>query len=194
MTGDWGTPKQLPFYALMGELAFRWSRVETDLVLAAKRMLDLNMKEARIALRNPRPQEILEMIEEVGIIHNERVGEPDDLGDLYSKLEALERNRNLLIHAVWLFREGKHYIQNVGGKKKPPDGRITIQIRQASVKRKIFPGAIEIDEQWFKDRIAEAKDCLSRVGRLGITTRALGKARRAKKAELHEDRPRLDEE
>lgn len=175
------TPRQLPFYASIGELVFHWSRVENALVMAAKRMLDISIKEARIAMRDPRPHEILDMIEEIAIIHDEELGDQTQLADLRKRLDSGERNRNLLLHAVWLTKDGRFYVQNVAGSAAPPPGRVTKPTRKKSIKRAIFPDKVEIDEAWLQDRIAEAKACLEALAPLSDKTRALGFARRAKK-------------
>jgi hypothetical protein len=41
-----------PYYRIIGETIFQWNCVENALMLAAKRMLGIGIKEARIAMRD----------------------------------------------------------------------------------------------------------------------------------------------
>lgn len=58
------------YYRIIGEIIFQWNCVENTLQFAAKRILGIGVKQARVAMRSPRPQELFQMIEELAQLHD----------------------------------------------------------------------------------------------------------------------------
>lgn len=159
-----------PYYRIIGEIIFHWNCVENALVLAAKRMLGIGIKQARVAMRSPRPDEIFKMIQELAVINDEDLG---DWTGFASKLEKGEANRNLLCHAKILDYDGEiPCFQNTSGTAK-----ITKDI---TYKRKHYPDAIPMSGEWLDAALDNATECRALADQLGERTRTLAALRPAK--------------
>lgn len=173
--------KRLPpdFYSYIGRLAFEWGRVESLMVLAAKRMLGISIKAARVAMRTPRPTDVLEMIEQLAYLHKEDLG---DVAALRRALDKLDRNRNLILHAKWVGAQLEdksiaYFVQQTTGSGSADGGRFH---------RRVYPEGVLIDTEWFEGEIRRAEECLALCGVLAVRTMVLSKARRERPDSLVE--------
>ena len=155
------------YYRAIGELIFQWNCVEHALRFAAKRMLGIGIKEARIAMRDPRPMEIFLMIEELALIHQQNLG---DWTGFEKKLETGEGNRNILCHARWLDMDGQPAVQYTSGTKKDP--------KLGSYKRKHYPDPLPITKEWLNAALDNAIDCRQLANGLAEITRQLATVRK----------------
>lgn len=159
-----------PYYRIIGEIIFQWNCTENALVFAAKRMLGIGIKQARIAMRSPRPDEIFRMIEELAVVHDEELG---DWSGFASKLEKGETNRNLLCHARILDYDGTvPCFQNTSGTKKIDP--------QTSYKRRHYPDALPMTGAWLDEALDNAIECRELADKLAETTQRLAASRPAK--------------
>jgi hypothetical protein len=156
-----------PYYRIIGEIIFQWNCVENALKFAAKRMLGIGIKEARIAMRDPRPQEIFAMIEELALIRHENLG---DWSGFEKKLEIGESNRNTLCHARWLDLDGEPGVQNTSGTMKVPF--------QGSYKRRHYPDPLPITGEWLDNALDNAVDCRELANGLAETIRQIASLRK----------------
>jgi hypothetical protein len=142
-------------------------------------MLGIGIKQARVAMRSPRPDELFKMIQELAVIHDEDLG---DWTGFASKLEKGESNRNLLCHAKILDYNGViPCFQNTSGTAKVD--------KNNTYKRKHYPDAIPMSGEWLDAALDNAIECRELADKLGDTTRALATSRPSKSQGKPPDHP-----
>lgn len=152
--------EQLPddYLKLIGEIVTAWSLQEATLRGLVFRMLNLDHKRGRTAVRTPRASEMVDMLEELALI----AGFTFDASSL-EMLDDVERRRNQVAHSVWLMSpNGKPMIQNLQGKwPNSSTGK--------GVKKRISPEGIEIDPE-------NLTDLVNAIRNLTANTLAVGRA------------------
>lgn len=86
--------------ALIGKVIAAYSRLENNTIYLTALLLQLNKVEARIALRNPRPAEALDMALDLFTLKAIRV--TTDTASLRPKLEKAKADRDAIGHGMWL--------------------------------------------------------------------------------------------
>jgi hypothetical protein len=85
----------------IGRMVVEWAYLEHSLRMTVYRLLDLDPKRGRIAVRDPRPNEFVKMISE--LMELAEIASSDDLfSDLPAALQEAENRRNTIIHGIWV--------------------------------------------------------------------------------------------
>ena len=86
--------------AAIGRVVAAYSRLEHKMLMIVALLLQLQKPEARVALRNGRPTDLLDTALQIFALRD--IDYRIDAAKLKSSLEAAKRERDLLAHGVWL--------------------------------------------------------------------------------------------
>lgn len=138
-------PKQLPIvtdipddYARsMGRILVQWSYVEWKLRQITYRLLDIDPKRGRVAVREPRVDEFVGMFLQLMRLNGIDLG-TEFLAKLPNDLRDAKIERDLVAHSVWLKADdGKLLVLKYSGNWKP-DGH------SSKITRRELPEGVEV--------------------------------------------------
>jgi len=136
---DFKPVKRLPTMtaAAVGRILARWSYQEWLLTETAYKLLRLDPKEGRVAVREPRAADYVTMIEDLLRIH--RITIKASLSELRKYLVLAENQRDRYAHGVWLRHPQTRelYIRRTKGNWRP-------DLREPKINRKIKPEALRV--------------------------------------------------
>jgi hypothetical protein len=107
-------------------------------------ILDIDVKRGRVAVRDPRPKETLEMIYD--LLRIENITMHGDWKPLQRALESTSQQRDYLAHGIWLRHSQTDvlHMRIIGGTWQP-DPRV-----KARIKRRILPESSAIGLEYLK--------------------------------------------
>lgn len=150
---------------LVGRVVAHWSFLEWLLRQCTYTLLGVSDRFGRIAVRDPRPEEHVRMIQE--LMELAGFSTSIKLSDLMEDLRALKNLRDSIVHGVWT--------ENVD------TGRLTISIDSGTwsppkltgkVSRRVVPEARGIDAEGLETVCSGIHDCILRVQRLLVDLEA----------------------
>lgn len=145
------------YAALLGAVIVHWSYQEQLLADLTNALLNIGPKHGRIAVRSPRADEYVSMIQQLMLLEKVTC-DPVDLDQLGKDLKELQTIRDCLAHGVWFLEPntGLPAVQRISGNWKPdPKG--------PKVARRITPEGIVIDEKGFSVIIKALKATIGRT-------------------------------
>lgn len=94
--------KRLPtaYYTHIGRVVSRWAYLEGKLRRIVFALLQVGPKHGRIAVREPRVVEFIEMVED--LLYLEKIQTRVDLKKLKKALQEIESHRNKISHGIWV--------------------------------------------------------------------------------------------
>jgi hypothetical protein len=109
------TELPLGIAAGVGNVVTRWAQMEWHLRMAVYVALRIDVKRGRVAVRQPRLEESITMIEDLLVLERRVVSA--DTNKLRKSLINLQRERDLIAHSVWLKdrNTGKLAVQSTAG-------------------------------------------------------------------------------
>lgn len=138
--------KGLPtnYAASIGRIISRFSYAEWLISFIAYRLLEIGPKQGRVAVRTPRVEDGITMIEQLISLNMIRVS--TDVKALKTLLKNIENERDMLAHGVWMRHPGFRtwHIQVTKGNWKPDP-------LSPPVSRRIKPEGREIKIAYLKD-------------------------------------------
>lgn len=148
---EFSVVKDLPSNLLegIGQVIVLFSRLEFVLSKIIHDLLGISEKEGRLAVREPRASERVNIIADLLALRNMEVG--TDLKKLQTLVENLEKDRNKVAHGIWV--------------KHPKTGELLLRVTKGTwqdgirgkVKRIIVPEAFEVSPNYLA-QIAEQID------------------------------------
>lgn len=125
------------YLTALGRVVVRWSFVERQLMNIVYLLLGVSKKHGRVAVREPRADECMSMIQQLMQLENVKVSSVDL--DITSKVLAkLKSTRDTLAHGLWLQEpSGKVLIQVTSGTSRPDP-------KAPKVSKRVNPHGMEV--------------------------------------------------
>jgi hypothetical protein len=122
------------YLLLIGEVATAWAIQEYELKALAYLMLRIGPKRGRVAVRSPRPSEIVDMVGELMLIDGLK-STTIDLKKFATHLDEIEVRRNTLVHNIWFKVEDRLLVQSLRGAWPTNSGapKVTRRIEPAGI-------------------------------------------------------------
>lgn len=122
----------------VGTIVAQWSYVEWLLRQIAYKLLDLDPKRGRVAIREPRAEQFITMFRQ--ILQIDGTEEPKQFKELIPALRNAKKYRDILAHGIWGTDpdSGDYAIQYTGGNWQPDPGG-------PKISRRITPESIIVD-------------------------------------------------
>ena len=119
----------------LGDIVARWSLIEHILTGCTYSLLRLSPKEGRIAVREPRAEDRLTMVQQLAEARGMVIAA--DWKTIKADLQGAQRSRDTLAHSSWHVLEGTDqvFLVQTAGNWSPPK-------RKGSVPRRITPEAV----------------------------------------------------
>lgn len=146
---------------LIGKVIAAYSRLENNAIYLTALLLQLNKVEARIALRNPRPAEALDMA--LDLFNLKAIRLNTDTASLRLKLEKAKADRDAIGHGMWL--------------RHPTTNELYLRLSRGSwdkgmtggdkISRTIFPQAISYGPNECRLVLKNIEDALQGVAAVG---------------------------
>jgi hypothetical protein len=125
------------YAATVGRIIATWSEVEWMIRSSSYPLLGLTSKEGRVAVRDPRLEDHITMIEQLLSLRGLKI--ESNLPAIQKFLRQLANYRDLLAHGVWMRDENNNlYIQHVSGNWQPDKSG-------PSISRKISPEGVQVE-------------------------------------------------
>jgi hypothetical protein len=161
--GSFPVIRELPaeYYPIIGRIMVDWAYLESLLHDSAYAMLRLNRVQGRLAVRSPRANEIVSMIEELMSLQSFKT--TVNTKELKKALEKVSKARDALAHGIWVKHEATTtpVLQVISGS-------FQIEPGETAVKARINPVAMETSPTELKltirdiARLTEAVEALKR--------------------------------
>jgi hypothetical protein len=121
-TAPQALPLPVSYYREIGRIITLWAHVEWRLRQIAYRLLEIGPKPGRIAIREPRATDYLEMI--VDLMELKKLSIPPKMPELWKDIDKCVLWRDRLAHNIWLRdpKSGEIVIQVTRGKWERPAG------------------------------------------------------------------------
>lgn len=128
-----------PFLTEVGRVIVQWSFFEQLVQSLVRQQIDLSPPEARLALREPRVTERLELLQDLMTLH-QGTWNSELYNSIYTRAKRWATRRDLFAHSIWGRNEttGTWHIQVVRGKWTK---HLEEQFRGH---RRVMPAALEI--------------------------------------------------
>lgn len=153
--------KHLPpeIAAELGQLIPLWTILFWQFVTLACLILNINHKDGRIVLREPRIDEYVSAIEDLCTVR--KIKTPTKLAKLKAALHKYEEKRNLYTHGLWLWApESKQlFVRLTKGNWSASVGK-----KSQKVKRRITPEAVPVTAYELKQLRRDIDKAISEVG------------------------------
>ena len=122
----------------VGTIVAQWSYVEWLLRQIAYKLLGLDPKRGRVAIREPRAEEFITMFRQ--ILRIDGTDEPKQFNKLIPALRDSKKYRDILAHGIWGIDpdSGDYAIQYTGGNWRPDP-------ESPKISRKITPEGMIVD-------------------------------------------------
>ncbi len=137
--GEFPIREELPlqYYRDMGRVIFHWARLENELKDTIYTLLSIGRKEGRIAVSNPRADQLVQRIGELISIKGLKTNVK--LKEYGAAVQTLRTARDNIAHGIWADHPGSPnpVLQRTSGSTTEP-GRKKVSAR-------IFPGAVEVE-------------------------------------------------
>jgi hypothetical protein len=125
-----------PYATLTGQIVATWSRVEWLVKASSYPLLGLNSNEGRIAVRDPRLEDHITMLQQLLSLRGLTI--KAELPIIQRELRDFSGERDLLVHGVWFHDENNTlYIQDITGTWRP-------DLKSDKVSRRIKPEGVTI--------------------------------------------------
>jgi hypothetical protein len=121
------------FHLEIGRISVSWAYFENGVRRVIWRLLGVDERMGRVAVRDPRIDDRLEMIADLAFLKQIKIDEKR-LQLLKTRANEVLSNRDLLAHGVWVPHQGKWFVQKVSG-SYPSEHR----------KRRIAPEGMIVD-------------------------------------------------
>lgn len=171
-------------YKEIGKIAFQYALFEYRLIRTCYTLLDISNKQGRIALREPRGIDLVDMVADLAELRELKID--FDFAALKTLASDLNSDRDKLAHGVWVYEKPhrRHYLIVTRGSWQP-DKR-----QRGSVKRKIKPEGLHYEVHHLKQTSKEVTE-LARISiRLNrLIVREVRKQRRAAQSQERNLRP-----
>lgn len=145
----------------IGLVVAAYSHLEHNMFMVVTLLLQLQRPEARIALRNGRPTDLLDTA--LSIFALRQIPLDLDTQEIRQALNAAKSERDYLAHGIWMRhpRTGQIYLRIAKGhwKEKSDDGH--------SVSRVVFPQAVPFGDQEADNKLRVIEHAITLVHRLG---------------------------
>src|SRR5688500_10227083 len=149
--------------ASIGRSLTRHSYLEWLMAKCLHTLLEISIKQGRIAFRLPRPHAFAGMVKDLLSFHHIHI--TFDFAKLTRTLDAADRARNILAHSVLLKHEGKVKIQIVAGSWDFPQD-------VEPVKRSIHPETPVVDRTFLSEKRKAVENGIKMVSYLERYLRA----------------------
>ncbi len=148
-----------PLLQLVGEVVTAWAIQEHELRLLVLLLLALDPKRGRLAVRNARAKETVELVAD--LMHlGELESRTTKLKEFGEVLEEIENRRNAISHNIWLRSEdGRLFLQSLSGTWPSRKGEF-------KRKRRIDPAGIPVEEANLTDLIQAIRQTIKQSKRL----------------------------
>jgi hypothetical protein len=114
----------------IGRVLVQWSYVEWKLRQVSYRLLGLDPKRGRVAVRDPRGEEFMTMFEQLARLAKIEL-DKKRLRDLGNDLRLAKTERDLVAHSIWLREEPEKYlVLRIGGNWDPNEHGTRISKRE----------------------------------------------------------------
>ena len=103
-----------PLCREIGRITVRWAFLERYLKAIAWEFLGLDAPLGRIAVRDPKPKQLLEMIRDIAAQQQIGINEAA-LKSLLEKIEGVSSDRDLITHGIWISTDQGWHVQRTSG-------------------------------------------------------------------------------
>lgn len=144
----------------IGRAITRYAFLEYQLSLIIYVLLRIGKAEGRLAIREPRATDRLELISDLCKIMN--IKPRTDISLLTQSVGAAQNQRNLLAHGIWVKDGQKLLLRDTGvqGSKWKPD-------QKTSVKKKINPRGVNYTVESARSLVRLIDECCETIEELG---------------------------
>lgn len=137
--------RELPnsYYPVIGRIMVEWSYLENILRDCAYMLLRVSRKQGRIAVRSPRSNEVVTMIEDLMDLHN--LSTRVNTRELKKALTKVNSARDALAHGLWVDHEGTDtpVLQIVSGSYPIEPGEPAVKARISPIAMETTPEELE---------------------------------------------------